>query len=83
MIASGSIEEKNVVMAKKDSKALFLIHQCVDDSHFENIQNVNTAKEACDILIQSHVGREKIKKVKLQTLRRQYELLQIEEGDNW
>ena len=81
VIASESTEAQKAVLAKKDSKALFLIHQCIDDSHFEKIQNANTAKEAWDILIRSHAGGEKIKKVKLQTLRKQYELLQMGEGD--
>ncbi|XP_019432745.1 PREDICTED: uncharacterized protein LOC109339711, partial [Lupinus angustifolius] len=66
---------------KKDNKPLFLIHQCVDDVHFEKIQNATIAKEAWDTLIQSHAGGKKIKKVKLQTLRRKYELLYIEEED--
>ncbi|XP_019462913.1 PREDICTED: uncharacterized protein LOC109361831 [Lupinus angustifolius] len=66
---------------KKDNKALFLLHQCVDDTHFEKIQNAITAKDAWDILTRSHSGGDKIKKVKLQTLRRQYELLQMEESD--
>ncbi|XP_019433850.1 PREDICTED: uncharacterized protein LOC109340583 [Lupinus angustifolius] len=66
---------------KKDNKTLFLIHQCVDDIHFEKIQNANTSKEAWDILIRSHSGGDKIKKVKLQTLRRQYELIHMEESD--
>ncbi|XP_019427160.1 PREDICTED: uncharacterized protein LOC109335480 [Lupinus angustifolius] len=66
---------------KKDNKALFLIHHCVDDVNFEKIQNANNAKEAWDILIRSHAGGDKIKKVKLQTLRRQYELLNMEESD--
>ncbi|XP_019438997.1 PREDICTED: uncharacterized protein LOC109344700 [Lupinus angustifolius] len=66
---------------KKDNKALFLLHQCVDDTHFEKIQNAITAKDAWDILTRSHYGGDKIKKVKLQTLRRQYELLQMEESD--
>ncbi|XP_019462935.1 PREDICTED: uncharacterized protein LOC109361835 [Lupinus angustifolius] len=49
---------------KKDNKALFLVHQCVDDTHFEKIQNANTAKEAWDILVRSHSGGDKIKKMK-------------------
>ncbi|XP_019416446.1 PREDICTED: uncharacterized protein LOC109327744 [Lupinus angustifolius] len=64
---------------KKDNKAIFLIHQRVDDIHFEKIQNATTSKGAWDILIRSHEGGDKIKKVKLQTLRRQYELLHMEE----
>ncbi|CAL0323339.1 unnamed protein product [Lupinus luteus] len=66
---------------KKDNKALFLLHQCVDDIHFEKIQQATNSKEAWDILIQSHSGGDKIKKVKLQALRRQYEMLHMEEND--
>ncbi|XP_019459889.1 PREDICTED: uncharacterized protein LOC109359647 [Lupinus angustifolius] len=47
---------------KRDFKALFVIHQCVDESNFEKISK-------------------KVKKVKLQTLRREYELLQMKDGD--
>ncbi|CAJ2647891.1 unnamed protein product [Trifolium pratense] len=60
---------------KKDSKALFLIHQCVDSSNFEKIAGARTAKAAWDILSNAHGGGDKVKKVKLQSLRRQYELL--------
>nr|KYP32045.1 Retrovirus-related Pol polyprotein from transposon TNT 1-94 [Cajanus cajan] len=66
---------------KKDCKALFLIHQCVDDANFEKISGAATAKEAWDSLEKSYEGAEKIKKVKLQTMRRQYELMQMEESD--
>ncbi|XP_019451813.1 PREDICTED: uncharacterized protein LOC109353910 [Lupinus angustifolius] len=66
---------------KKNNKALFLLHQCVDDTHFEKIQNAITTKEAWDILIRSHSGGDKIKKAKLQTLRRKYDLIQMEEND--
>lgn len=66
---------------QKDDRALLIIHQCVDDAHFEKIQNVNTAREAWDILVQCYSGGEKVKKVRLQALRRQYEHLVMEEGD--
>ena len=69
-------------LKKKDCKALFLIHQCVNDANFEKIANATTSKEAWDILIKSYEGAEKIKKVKLQTLRRQYELLAMEETES-
>lgn len=69
-------------MKKKDCKALFLIHQCVNDANFEKIANATTLKEAWDILIKSYEGAEKIKKAKLQTLRRQYELLAMEETES-
>uniref|UniRef100_A0A151UH28 Retrovirus-related Pol polyprotein from transposon TNT 1-94 n=1 Tax=Cajanus cajan TaxID=3821 RepID=A0A151UH28_CAJCA len=62
---------------KRDCKALFYIHQCVDDNNFEKISLAKTAKEAWDILAQSYAGVERLKTVRLQTLRRQYELLQM------
>ncbi|XP_019439043.1 PREDICTED: uncharacterized protein LOC109344742 [Lupinus angustifolius] len=66
---------------KRDCKALFMIHQCVDESNFEKISNAKTAKEAWDSLDKCYAGAEKVKKVKLQTLRREYELLQMRDGD--
>lgn len=68
-------------LKKKDGKALVMLHQCVDDSHFEKIAGASTAKEAWDILNKAYAGAEKVKKVRLQTLRRQYELLQMEESE--
>ncbi|PNX84532.1 hypothetical protein L195_g040593 [Trifolium pratense] len=59
----------------KDNKALFLIHQCVDSSNFEKIVGAKTAKAVWDILSNAHGGGDKVKKVKFQSLRRQYELL--------
>ena len=67
---------------KRDDKALFIIHQCVDIDNFEKIVSTNTAKEAWDILEKAHGGADKLKKVKLQTLRRQYELLQMNEAES-
>ncbi|XP_019442233.1 PREDICTED: uncharacterized protein LOC109346948 [Lupinus angustifolius] len=66
---------------KKDCKTLFLIHQCVDGANFEKIAGAKTAKEAWDRLEKSYEGAVKIKKVKLQTIRRKYELLQMEERE--
>ncbi|XP_019442280.1 PREDICTED: uncharacterized protein LOC109346996 [Lupinus angustifolius] len=66
---------------KRDCKALLMIHQYVDESNFEKISNAKTAKEAWDSLEKCYAGAEKVKKVKLQTLRREYELLQMRDGD--
>ncbi|WVZ02998.1 hypothetical protein V8G54_023804 [Vigna mungo] len=78
-LPTGAADKRKVEERKKDDKALFLIHQCVDDAHFEKIQHAKTAREAWSILVRCHTGGEKIKK--LQTLRRQYELMQMLEGD--
>ncbi|GKV45648.1 hypothetical protein SLEP1_g52709 [Rubroshorea leprosula] len=63
---------------KKDKKALYFIHQGVNDEVFEKIEDAATSKQAWDTLMTAYKGAEKVKKVKLQTLRRQYELLQME-----
>ncbi|CAL0306633.1 unnamed protein product [Lupinus luteus] len=57
-----------------------MIHQCVDESNFEKISNAKTTKEVWDNLEKCYAGAEKVKKVKLQTLRREYELLQMKDG---
>ncbi|GAU10771.1 hypothetical protein TSUD_424420, partial [Trifolium subterraneum] len=62
-------------LKKRDCKAQFLIHQCLDSANFEKISSTKTAKEAWDILNNAYGGGDKVKKVKLQSLRRQYELL--------
>ena len=55
-----------------------MIHQCVDDSHFEKITGVVTSQEAWKILEKCKEGAEQLKKVKLQMMRRQYELMKME-----
>ncbi|GAV58137.1 UBN2 domain-containing protein [Cephalotus follicularis] len=59
---------------KKDQHALSLIHQAWDDAMFEKVANVITFKEALHILENSHKGVTKVKKVRLQTLRREFEV---------
>ncbi|XP_068486960.1 uncharacterized protein [Phaseolus vulgaris] len=50
----------------------------MNDETFEQIEGVTTASEAWIILSTNYKGDDKIKRVHLQTLRRQYELLQME-----
>ncbi|GAU25658.1 hypothetical protein TSUD_265850 [Trifolium subterraneum] len=66
---------------KKDGKGLFIIHQCVDSNIFEKIIEEEAAKGACDTLKKIYGGDEKLKKVKLQALRKQYEMTQMNEGE--
>ncbi|KAK2440388.1 putative mitochondrial protein [Trifolium repens] len=69
-------------MKKKAYKALYAIQAAVDTANFDRISHVDTAKEAWDILVKYYDGGEKVKAVKLQSLRRQYELLQMEKSDS-
>ncbi|XP_019435879.1 PREDICTED: uncharacterized protein LOC109342330 [Lupinus angustifolius] len=48
---------------KKDCKAMFLLHQYVDEAHFEKISEAKSAKEARDILEKCNEGAEKLKNV--------------------
>ncbi|XP_019439024.1 PREDICTED: uncharacterized protein LOC109344727 [Lupinus angustifolius] len=66
---------------KKDCKAIFLLHQCVDEAHFQKISGAKNSKEAWLILEACNQGAEQLKKVRLQTLRRQYELMQMESNE--
>ncbi|CAH9091124.1 unnamed protein product [Cuscuta epithymum] len=44
---------------KRDCKALFLLHQAVDDVHFQKISMAKTAHEVWKILEQCHSGGDK------------------------
>jgi len=67
-LAANATEAQRVAhhdQKKKGNRALHLIHQ-----------GATTANEAWTILSTNYKGDDKIKRVRLQTLRRQYELLQ-------
>ncbi|GKV49915.1 hypothetical protein SLEP1_g56638 [Rubroshorea leprosula] len=48
---------------KKDKKALYFIHQGVNDEVFEKIQDATTSKQAWDILMTAYKGAKKVKKI--------------------
>lgn len=58
---------------KKDSKALFLIQQALDDGIFPRIASATTSKMAWDTLKQEYLGDKKVITVRLQSLRREFE----------
>nr|XP_009804776.1 PREDICTED: uncharacterized protein LOC104249941 [Nicotiana sylvestris] len=75
--------EKDVLAKtrKKDQQALMLIHQCLDDAMFEKVADATTSKEAWEISQNSLQGVDKVRKVKLQTLRADFEVLKIKESE--
>ncbi|XP_021755931.1 uncharacterized protein LOC110721111 [Chenopodium quinoa] len=65
----------------KDAKALYLIQNAVKDTIFPRIMRANTAKEAWEILQQEFQGDSKVRSIKLQSLRRDFENLRIKDND--
>lgn len=62
---------------KRDDTALFFIHQSVDSKVLEKIAGESSSKATWDKLERQFDGDSKVKKVKLQALRRKLELLQV------
>ncbi|KAL0455301.1 UNVERIFIED_CONTAM: hypothetical protein Slati_0869300 [Sesamum latifolium] len=60
---------------------LYLIHQCLDDTVFEKVASATTSKEAWETLAKSLQGVDKVKKVRLQSLRGEFEALRMNESD--
>ncbi|KAJ0508279.1 putative RNA-directed DNA polymerase [Helianthus annuus] len=66
---------------KKDARALSLIQQAVHDEVFSRIVAATTAKQAWTVLQTEYQGDSKVKMVKLQGLRRDFETIQMKEGE--
>nr|KYP43171.1 hypothetical protein KK1_035407 [Cajanus cajan]KYP45452.1 hypothetical protein KK1_033023 [Cajanus cajan] len=64
---------------QKNSKVLFILQQVVTDTIFLRIMGATTAKEAWTTLQEEYKGSEKVRAVKLQTLWRNFELLNTKE----
>lgn len=62
---------------KKDCKVVYCIQPAVDSENFDKISHAESTKEACDILGKYYEEGEKVKVIKLQTLRWQFELLHM------
>ncbi|XP_070003310.1 uncharacterized protein [Nicotiana sylvestris] len=75
--------EKDVLAKtkKKDQQALTPIHQCLDDAMFEKVADATTSNEAWEILQNSLQGVDKVRKVKLQTLKADFEVLKMKESE--
>ncbi|KAM0029839.1 putative RNA-directed DNA polymerase [Helianthus debilis subsp. tardiflorus] len=86
LVSRGFSEEDNDAARlrenqKKDARALALIQQAVHDSIFSRIAAAKTAKNAWDVLQTEYQGDSKVKTVKLQGLRREFETLQMKEDE--
>ncbi|XP_070664442.1 uncharacterized protein [Malus domestica] len=66
---------------KKDSKALFHIYQTIEMQVYERVAKAENAKQAWDMIENAYRGKEKVKKVRLQSLRKEFEKLEMKEDE--
>ncbi|KAL0549870.1 hypothetical protein IC582_014360 [Cucumis melo] len=66
---------------KKDKKALFFIYQAVDEFIFERISTATSAKAAWDILRSTYQGEDKVKMIRLQALRSEFDCIKMKETE--
>jgi hypothetical protein len=65
----------------KDKTALYFLFRAVDESGFEKIAGATTSKEAWDILEKVFKGADRVKQVRLQTLRGELESMKMKESE--
>ncbi|KAJ1400578.1 Zinc finger, CCHC-type [Sesbania bispinosa] len=66
----------------KDKAALYLLYQSFDESSFEKIANAKSSKVAWDTLEKANKGDERVKQVRLQTLRGELENMRMKESES-
>ncbi|XP_057481064.1 uncharacterized protein LOC130768071 [Actinidia eriantha] len=81
-VTTRSYSKQQKEIKVKDQKAFSIIQQGLDDANFEKIACATTAKEAWEILQNSFKGVENMMRVRLQTLRGEFEALQMKSSES-
>ncbi|KAL9423082.1 hypothetical protein AB3S75_035217 [Citrus x aurantiifolia] len=73
-----TVQKENLnYLKKKENKPKYLIFQSLDEDAFEKIAGTTSSKEVWEKLETSYKGAEQVKKVRLQTLRGEFESLHM------
>ncbi|CAM9000033.1 unnamed protein product [Rhodiola kirilowii] len=77
-------EEKDLLAEtrKKDQKALFVIFQAMEEPIFEKISEAETSHKAWTILKNAYKGDERVMRMRLQTLRGDFESLRMTDSES-
>lgn len=67
--------------SSKNFKAFSFLYSAIEDSIFPRIVGATTTKQAWDTLQEEYQDFERVRTVKIQTLRRECELLKMNEGE--
>jgi Domain of unknown function (DUF4219)/gag-polypeptide of LTR copia-type len=72
-----ALKEKRVA----DKTTLYILYQGVDEARFKKIAGATTFNEAWGILQTAYKGAKRVKKVRLQTLRGEFESLKMKDSE--
>jgi hypothetical protein len=76
-----AIEGKPKIDDTKDEEAFAAIAQAVPDAVFMTISQKDTAKEAWDTIKEMHAGDNRVKKARVQALRREFDWMSMNESE--
>ncbi|KAM1576005.1 hypothetical protein ACFX10_032377 [Malus domestica] len=69
-------------LRKKDKKGLYLLYQGLEDSTFKKIAEATTSKQVWDTMSTIYQRVDRVKRVRLQSLRADFEAAYMKEGEN-
>ncbi|CAN6687409.1 unnamed protein product [Malus baccata var. baccata] len=82
--AAYTADQRNTLkdLRKKDQKMLYLLYQGLEDATFKKVAEATTSKQVWDTLSTIYQGVDRVKRVWLQSLRADFEVAYMKEGEN-
>nr|XP_028965038.1 uncharacterized protein LOC114827416 [Malus domestica] len=82
--AAYTADQRNTLkdLRKNDKKVMYLLYQGLEDSTFEKIAEATTSKQVWYTLSTIYQGVDRVKRVRLQSLRADFEAAHMKEGEN-